>query len=61
VIDRWGEKIFETNSFSASWDGSFKGKPCKEDVYIWMMEVKAKSSAEGLLEKKLTGEVLLYR
>jgi gliding motility-associated-like protein len=61
IMDRWGETIFETSSFSTAWDGTFKGKPCKEDVYVWLMEVKAKSSSEGLLEKKLTGEVLLYR
>ncbi len=61
IMNRWGEQLFETSSFDASWDGSFKGKPCKEDVYIWLLEAKAKSSVNGLPEKKLSGEVLLYR
>jgi gliding motility-associated-like protein len=61
IMNRWGETLFETSSFDASWDGFYKGKPCKEEVYVWTLEAKSKSSPDGLLEKKLTGEVLLYR
>jgi len=37
IYDRWGEKIFSTNDTSKGWDGTFKGKLCKQDVYVWMI------------------------
>jgi hypothetical protein len=41
----------------SGWDGNYKGKPCKEDVYAWQIEV---TSFKGK-EQKLSGSVLLYR
>jgi gliding motility-associated-like protein len=35
VFDRWGEKIFTSTDFFTGWDGTFKGKLCKTDVYAW--------------------------
>jgi gliding motility-associated-like protein len=61
IVDRWGETLFETRSFDASWDGFFKGLPCKEDVYVWMLEVHAKNTSHEASQKKITGSVLLYR
>jgi hypothetical protein len=40
IYDRWGEKLFETNDVSIGWDGYYKGKLCKGDVYIWMAKGK---------------------
>lgn len=37
IYNRWGEKIFSTNDYTAGWDGTFKGKPCEQDVYVYMI------------------------
>jgi PKD repeat protein len=40
VYDRWGEKLFQTNNIAVGWDGYYKGKICKGDVYIWIAKGK---------------------
>lgn len=37
IYDRWGECIFRTKDTSTGWDGSRGGKPCQQDVYVWMI------------------------
>jgi len=34
VWNRWGEKVFETNSFVEGWDGRFNGK-LLDGIYLW--------------------------
>jgi gliding motility-associated-like protein len=57
VHNRWGERLFETNDFSQGWDGSYKGKPCKEELYQWTVKAVNKSGKV----KELSGQVALYR
>ncbi len=33
VFDRWGHKVFETNTLSDGWDGTYKGQPAPLDSY----------------------------
>jgi len=35
IYSRWGELIFETTDLHQAWDGSFKGKPVAEGVYLY--------------------------
>ena len=35
IFDRWGERIFKTDNTKQGWNGTFKGKLCKQDVYVW--------------------------
>jgi gliding motility-associated-like protein len=35
IFDRWGELIFETESFGRGWDGFYKGQKVQNDVYVW--------------------------
>ncbi|MBL7930380.1 MAG: gliding motility-associated C-terminal domain-containing protein [Bacteroidia bacterium] len=35
VYDRWGEKIFLSDNLYLGWDGTFRGKECKTEVYTW--------------------------
>jgi gliding motility-associated-like protein len=37
VYDRWGEKVFESNSPGQGWDGTFRGKPLPPDVYAYYL------------------------
>lgn len=57
IYDRWGERLFQTNDFNAVWDGSFNGKHCKSDVYVW--EIVATNAAGKTRE--MSGKVTLYR
>lgn len=35
IYDRWGNKIFQTSDSSQGWDGNYKNKLCKNDVYVY--------------------------
>jgi len=34
IFNRFGEKIFESNDMNIPWDGTFRGKPAENGVYI---------------------------
>jgi gliding motility-associated-like protein len=38
IYDRWGQKVFETNSNGKGWDGVYNGKQQLSDVYTWVIE-----------------------
>lgn len=57
IFNRWGEQIFETTHIWTGWDGYYKGKLSKQDVYIW--KVKGKFLNGTTFEK--TGTVTLLR
>ena len=35
IFDRWGEKLWETEDYTAAWDGFYKEKPVQMDVYVY--------------------------
>lgn len=39
VYNRWGEKVFESNSQDVGWDGTFKGELVETDVYGYYLRV----------------------
>lgn len=57
IFNRWGVKVFESFDIHDSWDGTFEGKPCPADVYVYL--------AEGVGRKnqriELKGNVTLLR
>jgi gliding motility-associated-like protein len=40
IFDRWGEKIFESNTKFEPWNGSYKGKLVQNGVYVWRLEFR---------------------
>lgn len=38
IFNRWGEKVYETNSPRFTWDGSYRGSPSENGVYIYLMK-----------------------
>lgn len=40
IFDRWGEMIFKSNKTEASWNGEYKGRPCQQDVYNYVIRYK---------------------
>jgi gliding motility-associated-like protein len=57
VHNRWGQKLFESNDLYKGWDGTFKGAPCKDDVYTWTLRIDHR---DGRKEER-TGRVTLYK
>lgn len=57
VINRWGEKVFETNNPDDGWDGYLGSDLAPQGVYAYV--VKMRSSNGNQLERK--GTVLLVR
>jgi gliding motility-associated-like protein len=53
IFDRWGAKLYYEESVERGWDGKYLGKLCKQDVYVYMVEIKA---LDGTTAKK-TGHV----
>jgi gliding motility-associated-like protein len=37
IYNRWGQKIFESNSISTKWDGTYKGREQPIGVYVWFV------------------------
>ncbi len=37
IYNRWGEKVFESTSMDAGWDGTYKGKPQEMDAYAYVL------------------------
>jgi gliding motility-associated-like protein len=38
IYNRWGEKLYETNQPGKDWDGTFKGVPSPQGVYMYTAE-----------------------
>lgn len=58
IFDRWGEQIYKTNDPESGWNGTYKGKPCTDDVYVWKCEFKNIVSKEN---ESHVGHVTLVR
>ena len=57
IYNRWGEKVFEGDASGTGWDGTSKGKDCKQDVYTYKLEVQS----QGGDTRQYMGSVTLYR
>jgi len=57
IYDRWGNKVFESESESVGWDGTYKGQPMNTGTYVWYL--KAMMNDGSTVEKK--GNVALVR
>lgn len=57
VFDRWGEKLFVSNDQLKGWDGSYKGKLSKNDVYPYLIHY---TSLDGKKHTK-SGHVTLLK
>jgi gliding motility-associated-like protein len=56
IYNRWGELLFETDDINIGWDGYYKGKLCKQDVYVY----KAKGKFVNGKNFMRTGDVTLF-
>jgi gliding motility-associated-like protein len=37
IYDRWGERVFESNSIADCWNGTYKGAPLNTGVYVYKL------------------------
>ncbi|HRF34927.1 MAG TPA: gliding motility-associated C-terminal domain-containing protein, partial [Cyclobacteriaceae bacterium] len=44
IFNRWGELLFESRDPERGWDGTYQGKLCQQDVYVYKV---AASFANG--------------
>ena len=45
IFDRWGNEVFRVqntnpNSTETRWDGSARGKPASQGIYVWRADVE---------------------
>lgn len=57
IYNRWGELVFMTNNMYEGWDGTFEGKPCKPDVFVF----KAQGTGTKGQITEISGNVTLLR
>jgi gliding motility-associated-like protein len=57
LFNRWGQLLFETNSKSGKWDGTFNGAACKQDVYVY----HCKAVCENGKDIFINGDVTLIK
>lgn len=54
IYDRWGEKIFTSNSPENFWDGSYRGKIAQEGVYIYTIRYTGADDRIFILKGNVT-------
>jgi gliding motility-associated-like protein len=57
IFNRWGELIFVSEDVLRGWDGWYRGRPCKQDVYVWKCRARFSDGRETMLK----GDVTLIR
>jgi gliding motility-associated-like protein len=57
IFNRWGELLFVTEDPRIGWDGWYRGRPAKQDVYVWKAYAKFSDGRETVLK----GDVTLIR
>ena len=58
IFNRWGELVYFTNDLSKKWDGKEKGKACKQDAYVYVIQAKGE---DDIAYTTLRGSVTLLR
>ena len=45
VFSRWGDKVFEATNPTDTWDGTYRGSPLPQGVYVWVYEFTYQSGS----------------
>ncbi|MEO8733350.1 MAG: gliding motility-associated C-terminal domain-containing protein [Flavobacteriales bacterium] len=61
VRNRWGQKVFSSQSAGDRWDGRADGGPLPEGTYFWVVKYGDFHADGSLTQEKLTGNVTLLR
>jgi len=61
LYDRWGNQVFEAQSPSEGWDGTYKGRLAQAGVYTYHALLQLESATHPTSQRQLTGQVTLLR
>jgi len=61
IYDRWGTLLFESNSMTDGWDGTFRGEPCPDGIYVWIVRSGGTNADEKYENSDMQGTVVLLR
>ena len=56
IVNRWGQKVFETLDENIGWDGTFNGVDQNIDTYYYILQYKCNGKTQ-----EMKGEVILVR
>ena len=54
IWNRWGERLFKSDTKEIGWNGYYRGKLCKEDVYVWKVFGKYANQKEFIKAGTIT-------
>jgi len=60
IYNRWGQVVFESNTFGEAWDGTISGEEAPLDKYVYLVTFEREEQGR-LLQEVRRGEVLLLR
>ena len=58
IYNRWGERIFESSDVNKRWDGTYKGAPAQQGVYVYKVKFTDPKQTKWFF---LDGEIHLLR
>jgi gliding motility-associated-like protein len=58
VYNRLGQLVFHTTNWSVKWDGSFKGLPQDQAVFVWILSYTNRDTGKRIFQK---GSTMLIR
>lgn len=59
LYTRGGVLVWHSEDMNDGWDGTYKGKPCPQETYVWIIHYRDVTAPKNLLSKK--GTVTLLR
>jgi gliding motility-associated-like protein len=45
IFDRWGKQVYQTNSLTNGWNGTYDGKDAEIGVYQYLIKVKYRDNS----------------
>jgi gliding motility-associated-like protein len=61
IYNRWGQLVYSADHIGKQWDGTFKGTPCPEDVYTWIIYFDRRGNSPIEREGMMRGQVTILR
>lgn len=52
IFNRWGEKVFMSDSLDSGWDGKFKNQICEQGIYIYLVSYSGMGSDREIKTEK---------
>lgn len=57
IYNRWGQQVYNSSDLTLGWDGTFEGKTCESDVYVYVVDYLSNDGTR----KQVIGNVTLMK